>query len=290
MIFRLQFRVWGQIFGNDPWAGMDAFDVHHHRPVPSLIDDPSNVDTEPDVISKKRKTFDDVDMPRYASVVINKPDHTWEEERESLLQSALKRWVVTLRNFAPWTIIRSQLAECINDIQQLRLVADCVRGRSPATLLKRVRSIEKVCLYLDDRTFPPNEQQTYQFFCAERDAGAPASRLKSRFEALVFCYHVFTVTELGDVINSRRCHGVTMNDVPSQISQASALQVAELRKLHDVLEHGEPWDQVFAGAALFAVYARSRWADLMHCCEIIVDRDKTTMYVSWKDTPWFIKL
>ena len=266
--------VWSRIFGDDPMSEIGSLESQHHRPVPNWITvDSAELDAAI-VTDRKRKLPFTEGVPLYASVVINKPDSTWQEERESLLQSALKRWVVTLCNFAPWTIIRCQLDECTTDVERLTLVADYLRGRAPATLLKRVRSIEKVCLYLGDGRFPPNEQQMYKFFCAEREAGAPASRMKSHFEALVFCHHVFSVSELGLVVNSKRCHGVTVSEQPHAISQASPLQVSELRRLHEVLETGDLWDQVFAGAALFAVYARSRWADLMHCCDLILDRDR----------------
>ena len=266
--------VWSRIFGDDPIDGMDALETRFYRPVPSLLQVDSMDLQDVSISDRKRKLPFEEGTPRYASVVINKPDSTWQEERESLLQSALKRWVVTLHNFAPWTMIRFQLEECTTELEKLTMVADYLRGRAPATLLKRVRSIEKVCVHLGSGDFPPNEQQTYQFFCVERESGAPASRMKSHFEALVFCYHVFSVTELGVVVNSKRCHGVTMSEQPHMISQASPLQVAELQKLHEVLELGEPWGQVFAGAALFAVYARARWSDLMHCCDLILDRDR----------------
>ena len=88
-----------------------------------------------------------------------------------------------------------------------------------------------------------------KFFCAEREAGAPASRMKSYFEALVFCYHVFSVLELGLVVKQQE---MPLSEQPHAISQALPLQVSE----HEVLETGNLWDQVFAEAALFAVYAR----------------------------------
>ena len=81
--------------------------------------------------------------------------------------------------------------------------------------------------------------------------------------------------QLGQVVQSRRCLGATTADIPSVISQASPLKVDELKMLHTKLLTGETRDKIFSGAILFAVYSRARWSDLMHCTEVLLDRDDT---------------
>lgn len=201
---------------------------------------------------------------------------TWQEERESLLQGALKRWLVVCSHFHAKTVIRRQI-DWAPDEQKLTLLADVFRGRAPATLLKRVRAVEKLCHHFGPGGFPASEQSVYDFFNLERGLGAPPSRLKGFMEAINFCHHVLSMDELACVISSRRCMGTTTADVPAIISQAEPLKVDELRILHAKLIHGEPWDKVFSGAILFATYARSRWADLMHVDNIVVDRDEETV-------------
>ena len=51
------------------------------------------------------------------------------------------------------------------------------------------------------------------------------------------------------------------------------MSVAELSKLHEVLQTQCDWNSVFAGAVLFVVYARARWADAMHSSQLHPDRD-----------------
>lgn len=127
--------------------------------------------------------------------------------------------------------------------------------------------------------FPPSEQALYDFFILERNGGAPPSRLKSYMEGLNFCRHILSMHELCNVVDSRRCMGATNSDVPHVVSQAEPLKVDELRRLHDILLTGEVWDRVFAGAILFATYARARWADLMmHTDQVLVDRDETSLF------------
>eukprot|EP00435_Cladocopium_sp_Y103_P066278 s379_g28.t1 len=209
----------------------------------------------------------------YEDVVIHKPDQTWQEERESLLQSALKRWLVVASHFNAKTTVRVQLDCAADEVAQLTVLADVFRGRAPSTILKRVRAAEKMCQYFGIGNFPPSEERLYQFFAVERGLGAPASRLKGFMECLMFCRHILNMTELEHVVNSRRCIGATMTDVPAVVKQARALKVDELKVLHRVLCSGELWDRVFSGSILFAVYSRARWSDLMHCDQVFTDSD-----------------
>ena len=175
----------------------------------------------------------------YDDIVINKTDQTWQEERESLLQSSLKRWLVASSYFNARTVIRTQLDCELTELGKLTLLADIFRGRAPATLLKRVRSVEKMCSHFGFGNFPPDEPSVYKFFTAERKQGAPPSRLKGFLEALSFCRHVLSMDQLGQVVQSRRCLGATTADVPNVISQASSLKVDELKMLHTKLLTGK---------------------------------------------------
>ena len=222
----------------------------------------------------KRSLKDSV-SDSYADVVKHVTDQSWQEERESLLQSALKRWLVVVISFDPATTVWMQLAAETEDVGKLTVLGDLFRGKAPATLLKRARAVEKMCSFFGIGAFPTSEQQMYHFFQEERAKSAPPSRLRSYLEALAFCFHVFSMTELRDVISSKRLHGSTIPSVPTCVVQASPLSVEELTKLHSVLHEQCSWDAMFAGSVLFVVYARARWADAMHSCSLLQDRDDT---------------
>ena len=113
----------------------------------------------------------------------------------------------------------------------------------------------------------------YNFFNEQRASGDSSSKLKGFLEALSFCRFVLSMDELEDVTKSRRCAGATSTDVPRQVMQAAALTVEELKKFHSTLKDGDVWDRIFCGSSLFAVHSRARWADLMHCDQVILDRD-----------------
>lgn len=272
--------VFADIFGDgvflkSSWTSLEP----KRRPLVSM---PVTAVADETRASKKARVSDRLDPSvTYADIVAHKTDQTWQEEREAILQNALKRWLVVSTYFNAKTVIRVQLDCELTELGKLTLLADVFRGRAPATLLKRVRAVEKVCSWLGVGNFPPTEPLAYKFFSEERMHGAPPSRLKGYMEAFSFCRHVLSVDELTPVVQSKRCAGTTTADVPSVISQASPLKVEELKLLHWKLHHGEPWDKVFSGAVLFAVYARSRWADLMHCDEVFLDRDnnQTIQYI-----------
>ena len=59
--------------------------------------------------------------------------------------------------------------------------------------------------------------------------------------------------------------------------RASATLQESVRPAEKLCAHfginGEPWDSNFSGAILLATYFRDRWADLMHCDQVMLDED-----------------
>ena len=54
-------------------------------------------------------------------------------------------------------------------------------------------------------------------------------------------------------------------------NQSDPLTVRDIQKLHEVLEFGQTWDTIFAGAAFFCIYPRARWSDFVHGSCLRVD-------------------
>ena len=93
-------------------------------------------------------------------------------------------------------------------------------------------------------------------------------------QAITFCRFVLDVESLEPIVNSARCKGTTKPRSVVEKNQASPLKVEEVKLLHSTLEGGgEIWHQMFSGAALFCLYARARWGDLMRAEKVLVDRD-----------------
>ena len=272
--------VWSAIFGNGLLMESNFCSVEFHKPVASPFVD-TWIEQLADCRRILKRSIPDSACESFADVVKHVTEQTWEEERESMLQSALKRWLMVLTAFKRSSLIWSQLAAEPEDVGKLTVLADVFRGKAPATLLKRVRAIEKICSYLGPDVFPCSESTMYLFFQEQRRDGAPPSRLKSYLEALAFCLYTFGLEELRPVVASKRLHGCTIPDVPTIAKQAAPLSVDELTTLHKLLQSETSWNSVFAGAVLFAVYSRARWADSMHSGQLFLDRDQDgiTRYV-----------
>jgi hypothetical protein len=160
--------------------------------------------------------------------------------------------------------------------EKAQILVDVFFNKAPQTLMKRVNSISKVCGQLASQgiDFPCSESEFYEFLKTEAQKGAPASRLKAFFEAVVFARHTLGVGALQTLVDSRRCLGAASQTKLGCPRQASPFTVAQLRRLHKVLRDGtELWDQAMAGMILFCVYSRSRWSDAQHAEELKPDFD-----------------
>ena len=199
---------------------------------------------------------------------------SWQEERDALHDRAIRRWVHLLEAWDGEVKIVSCLSECGTFKERAQILVDIFYNKAPSTLMKRCRGLARITNYFVDRgmPFPCSEDQFYSYLNVERNNNSPPSRLKGIFEALVFSRHVLGVVEFQHLIDSRRCLGACGNDPFHIVKQASPLTVKQLVRLHTVLESGEEeWDRLFAGMALYCIYARSRWADAQHAEEIIYD-------------------
>eukprot|EP00435_Cladocopium_sp_Y103_P050198 s108_g15.t1 len=264
--------VWRAIFGNGLLMKTDFCDEELHKPPVAQCLDSWMGQIDECRRSLKRSLPKDY-SENYLAAVRHVTDQSWEEERESQLQTALKRWLVVIISFNRSTLVWRQLADEQDDVAKLVVLSDLFRGKAPATLLKRARALEKLCSYFGIGAFPVSEGDLYRFFQYERSNGAPPSRLRSFIEAMSFCFHVLGMDELKDALNSKRLHGCAVASVPHTISQASPLSVLELDKLHAVLFESDGWDAVFSGCVLFVIYSRARWADAMHSASLLVDQD-----------------
>eukprot|EP00435_Cladocopium_sp_Y103_P007172 s3690_g2.t1 len=272
--------VWSAIFGSGILLKSDFCDVELFKPpLAECLD--SWMGQIDECRRSLKRALPKTDTENYLEVVRHVTDQSWEEERESQLQTALKRWLMVVISFNRNTLVWRQLADEQDDVAKLVVLSDLFRGKAPATLLKRARALEKLCSHFGVGAFPVSEVEFYRYFQLERSKGAPPSRFRSFLEAMSFCFHVLSMDELKDPLNSKRLQGCAVSSVPHTISQASPLSVTELERLHAVLFESNGWDAVFSGAVLFVTYSRARWADAMHSANLLVDKDTSgnTWYV-----------
>ena len=204
-------------------------------------------------------------------------EKTWREEREAQWETAIGRWVALVESWSAEHIPLASAIQAVETFQEkAQILVDVFYNKAPQTILKRVNSMAKLCGLLKQQGFgfPCKEEQFYSFLRTEIAGKAPSSRLKSYFEALVFCKYVLGVDELQPVIDSRRCLGASSSQQLSCPRQADPFTVEQLRRFHEVLKSGEElWDRAMCGMILFCVYGRARWSDAQHAEELLSDSD-----------------
>eukprot|EP00435_Cladocopium_sp_Y103_P046445 s735_g13.t1 len=266
--------IWGVIFG-----GKSLLDVY--RPFGESLKRP--VDTS------APNTMDETSLPSssrvrralepglsYSDVVKDKPDISWQEQREADLQSTVKFWIALVERWDSDCSLITSILELDDTGRVFTMFAHLFAGRSPVTIKKRGYSIMRVCDFLDrsDKSFPCSESAFYNFLCHEQTSGAPQSRMKGYMQAINFVQHVMSVHELGPLTVSARCKGACLGEYLRERIQASPLKVTELKRIHNLLYSCDDlWVRMFCGALLMSTYCRARWGDLMRSESVILDHD-----------------
>ena len=265
--------VWQLIFTNqNPADSFSVFGQELHRP--SIFQGPVAASDDVEPSSKKARS-----KHRFDQVVRFKPDLTWKEQTDAALQSSVKLWYLLIGRWKRESAMYIELHEFRWEGDAITMLLDIFAARSPYTLRKRALALMHICDYLELHwcpAFPILEKDMYAFLCYERDSGAPSSRLKGYMQAINVCRFVLDLKELDEVVNSARCRGTTKPKSVVERNQTSPLKVEEVKLLHSILTSGsELWDRMFSGAALFCLYARARWGDLMRAEKVLIDRDSS---------------
>ena len=263
--------VWSNIFSDSSFEdSLNLFGQELHRP--TSVAKPLPAETTVEASNKKARFTES-----YQQVVRFKPDISWKEQTDAALQSSVKLWYLLIQRWKVDCAMYIETHEFRMEADALMMLLDIFAGKSPYTLRKRALALMRICDYLETNyrpNFPIPESSMYFFLRCEREGGAPTSRLKGYMQAINFCRYFFDMTELEETVNSARCKGTTKQKHVVERCQASPLLVKEVSKLHEVLEHGtDQWNKLFAGAALFCLYSRARWGDLMRAETVLIDCD-----------------
>jgi hypothetical protein len=138
------------------------------------------------------------------------PERSWQEERDALWETGIRRWVALLDQ---WTADDSSLLQAIQGkntfTEKAQILVDVFYNKAPQTLIKRANSLNGICSGLREvgLSFPCTEEAFYGFLKTEASRMAPPSRLKAFFEAAVFSRHVLGLDVLQSIVASRRCLG-----------------------------------------------------------------------------------
>ena len=255
---------------------MDMMGKGFKRPLPAPVIQDSGSASSREV---ERRVFPRPfqEMKGFLQHVRDIPERSWQEEREAMWETSVRRWVALTDTWLPESsTLIAALHNCKTFKEKAQILVDVFYNKSPQTLMKRVNSLQRLCTALqeDGIRFPCSEEQFYNFLKQETVMGAPSSRLKSFFEALVFSRYVLGVDALQALTESRRCTGAAFTRSLNCPKQAEPFTVKQLQAFHAVLRESEEiWNRVMAGMVLFCVYARARWSDAQHAEAMLEDRD-----------------
>jgi len=246
------------------------------RPLPFHVESASS-SAEVSEVGRRAMSTQTVDIKNFLQHIRDVPIRTWQEEREAVWETAVRRWVVLLDQWnASDTPLLLTLQSKTTFVEKAQILVDVFFNKAPQTLMKRVNSLVKLCSTLRGLgvAFPCTEEQFYLFLKGEINLKAPASRLKAFFEAIVFSRYVLGVEVLQNIVSSRRCLGASLKSALTCPRQAMPFTVVQLRRFHEILREGEElWDRAMCGMILFCTYGRSRWSDSQHAEDLIQDRD-----------------
>ena len=255
-------------------TAFDMFSRGTNRPIQP---NPEQLELTGENVENRKISQPAKQLQSFLSFVRNVDEINWREERESVWQTAIRRWVAMLdRWFSGESTLLKALAEKTTFTEKAQILVDVFYNKAPQTLMKRVNSLSAITQILLDKdlTFPCSEEEFYALLKDQAAENAPATRLKGFMEAVVFARHILSMSELQPIIDSRRCYGAALKQVPTSPRQADPFTVKQLRQIHCVLETSdELWQKAMAGMILFCTYARSRWSDAQHAESLIEDRD-----------------
>ena len=127
--------VWSAIFGNGILIKTDFCELDLCKPAQAPFVD-SWIEQIASCSRALKQSVSVTACDSYSDVVKHMTDQTWEEERESLLQIALKRWMMVVTSFQQTTVVWMHLAAEGDDLKKLTVLADVFRGKAPGTLLR----------------------------------------------------------------------------------------------------------------------------------------------------------
>ena len=269
---------WAEIFGetNSASASLVVSTLELHRPhVPQF--GKFDVDTEIEEgitmsVAKRAR------HATYMDVVMQSPVQSWQEQRDSMWETAIRRWHSCILSWVGDDTVIGLIQGKADFKSQCQIIVDVLHNKAPATLLKRCNSVSRLVneLHKAGLHFPCTEEELYEHMCKQRSAGAPPSRLKSLLEAITFVRHIFGVSFLEPCTKSRRCMGVATPKQLEITKQAPPMRVDHLLALHHVMDSDEDdWNRAFVGMVLFCIYGRARWSDAQHSQVVEWDVDSS---------------
>ena len=222
-------------------------------------------------------------LPSFCKVVKNVDDLNHADERDKRRNEAITAWWDLLVTSVSNSTVGRQstvdaTSDTIADVGKEMLDA-CFSLKSPGTLWKRLYGIKAFYSWHIDNVgpdwLPMKESAAWGYVKFLRDQNAPPTKAATFLEACRFAWFILGVDGAGNIESSLRIKGISaqMKSKKRAWQPASILTLAEVKKLHNILEDTEchVTDRLLCGHALHLLYGRSRWSDLLSVQHVFLD-------------------
>ena len=228
----------------------------------------------------------------YVHAVSDMKDLDYFDEKKAKMEQACGKWMNQLS--CNWEASNIGLQLCLDlradptGHEASETLRACFGTKSPNTILKRAATMRKFMDWhysvFESRGvhLPPmplvesDVWAFFQFLRQERMRNEKGFTTAATFlETVRFCKFTIGLHGCDQILNSGRLLGFAAIERrekgPSR--QAPILELAHLKKLHEVLSLGtDPVDRLGAGAMLICIYGRARWSDLRFVHHVEVEQ------------------
>ncbi len=206
------------------------------------------------------------------TVIRSVADADFKQERENLWNRGLNKWILVYSCIQFAGDIGTRVWNKIvleQDVgAAMEVLRDVLGAKSPKTINKRANTILSLIDWMNRRfkfTWPFEYEYILEYMSELKNGKAVASRGRTLMEAFRFCRHVLQIGELDGLASDPQLSGRAkrLDGEKLEYKQARPLKLKEVQFMERYMESdAHNRDKYVMGAALFALYSRSRWSDL----------------------------
>lgn len=220
-------------------------------------------------------------------------DETYQEQRDSLMNAGVDKWLWILNLHAclshTMSLLEQYEGSALFEAEAKKTIAAILGVRSPHTVIKRANALIEFFQWaaktLRGAQGSLTEANFWRFVNCLKDNNAAATKASNVLSAVRFARYVFGF-DIIDILDSRRIVGLTDQLFAKKrpLKQAVVLTVTQILLLHRILDDvsRNAYDRAICGYLLIALYGRCRHSDLANVHDISHDHDSMGGFLELK--------
>ena len=199
-------------------------------------------------------------------------DVDFKQEKENLWNRGLNKWILVYSCIQFSGDIGTRVWNRVvleQDVgAAMEVLRDVLGAKSPKTINKRANSMLALIDWLNKNykfSWPFDIEFVLEYMSEPKGGKPVASKGRTLMEAFRFCRHVLQIGELDQLAADPQLSGRAkrLDCEKTEYKQARPLTLKEVQFMERYMEsEAHERDKYVMGAALFALFSRSRWSDL----------------------------